>query len=1008
MDNRYEPVPEKSLLEKLMVGFDKPDSHFRSILASKLLDAEDTPSSDDIYAGKAGYSPRQLIDALERKTGLDLYFGDKGKDYDPSYAESIGNFVADLGAAVVTSPMTLGLGALTKGAKAALGAETALGKTAAGKGLELAAARGLGGGVVGALTADKLEDVPLNAAIGASVAGLGSPLLTSSGKAINKYMTKYVDRSMESLNPEVFANTEMKFSEAAELAGKNQLKRDAITRGIKQRDYNLGLKNLSPKESETLAKFTDDMKLRTFAERNAMEAEMLRESAGISKANASGREGLDLYQAARKEGQTFGDRFVHDKNTNKLFKQAGGKGKVTEVGVESLPKNGLKPVKDLDSLDTLHYGSRNSKGVLGGKGISKEQLGVLTTKANTKIGKEVEKRLADIGDDTLNRNVKNFVYRNREMVNDYNKVMRESAERAGKKYIDTVPIDFHTYEVIPEKLLKNKNFDSELRTGFVRRMSEEPVNTGGLTLGERLQAEAETFANHYMTKQEKEAQRILSGVVNFKSAKDGVEGTKNMLRAFDKFTNFIKQQHLTMSHSWVVNNMTDNLVKAYMSGGIGNALRTGSAQLKALFRMEGDDMIKDLLKLTDPNGGFKTVINLSDDLMGPALESGAIGESFFRESFGKGQISKAALTARVGEEEAAKIMASEAAKGTAKKAYDAYADTLAATVGRSGQLVEGAARGQLFKSTVNKIAKSDEMLRELGINMTSKEFRQLVKEVGYDGIGKVAPLTKRVFNEAARVVNDTFFDYGNISAFEQKVMKRIFPYWTFFSRNLNKWAQYLGDNPAGLSDVLKVQRSLGRDMTSDERTTMPDYLLASGARMDKNGNPIAMPNVSYMDALNMNPFNIRRSSLEKLHPLLKTIYQLVAGKDQFGGELLPSNTSAERKRAYGSATKFEGAHGIYRDAVSNKLYNDSDATAIATMLQSNLIPTPIIDTIFKSRESLNHKGATIDEVGQTLAGLKRYRIDERDKRAYKRLRLQKARKKIRNDRTAVRNRGTSR
>ena len=117
------------------------------------------------------------------------------------------------------------------------------------------------------------------------------------------------------------------------------------------------------------------------------------------------------------------------------------------------------------------------------------------------------------------------------------------------------------------------------------------------------------------------------------------------------------------------------------------------------------------------------------------------------------------------------------------------------------------------------------------------------------------PSIGKVYDEATRITNSTFFDYGNISAFEDKVMKRLFPYWTYFSRNLAQWPDLIAKNPSRFVNLNKTILNLGRKPTDRERRGIPEYLLKTGTRVGSDGKLINIPNISLHDAISFGTEN---------------------------------------------------------------------------------------------------------------------------------------------------------
>jgi endonuclease YncB( thermonuclease family) len=79
------------------------------------------------------------------------------------------------------------------------------------------------------------------------------------------------------------------------------------------------------------------------------------------------------------------------------------------------------------------------------------------------------------------------------------------------------------------------------------------------------------------------------------------------------------------------------------------------------------------------------------------------------------------------------------------------------------------------------------------------------------------------FEDAAKSVNKYLFDYSELTAFEQSVMKRLFPYYTWLRKNGQLQLQTLIDNPKKLQYVSKVRGGL-EGMNNEEDMLDDNFL----------------------------------------------------------------------------------------------------------------------------------------------------------------------------------------
>ena len=1007
-------TPDKSAFEKILTGIGKPGSLSRKAISNTLFDIGTDATNEGILKGKQEYTPRQFIDDIGEKYGIDLEFGEKGNK---KLVDKVLNFATEVAVDVVTDPLTL-LG--TGVAKVA--APIAKGLNLGAKGQKVLQTA-MVGGALGAATGDDAGESVFNAALGAATFGVGPKLLRLGGTSFLKnFGDPAMDFAYKSLNPEVFEKAKMGYTEAVKSVKSSMEEFGYMARQIRETDNALGFSTLGPEDSRKLQEVINSSYSSQVAKRNQLERNIFEQRLGIDlgsefKVNGQLVDPANLkdsgfIQMRRGKKGKIGDRVIVTKYGDDEWAKlvdVNGKGDFKIVAKNKnmnklMPKdkNSFTMVESFEAFNdtpSIHFGLGNKSGKRAFDFTQKE-LNQLTRKSNVYVGKLVDEQLAKIGDDVLTENVWNWRKRNRKVMDMHNEHARKLK---GDDYIGIEPIDFHTLEVKPKvDMTKGVTYDG-IQEGFVKRSSSAPIQQSGLSFQEVNAIEAERFFKNSLSKTEKEAFRIVEGVNHVKAGATE-EGLKAFAGTYDKFTNFLKQQHLTFNHSWLVNNFTENTVKAYFTGGTKNAWKTLLAQGNAALRNSSDDMVRDLLRLSDPNGLSKAGIKFENELAEVALDHGAITEGFFKEAFDKDQISKELLMAKVGPEEATKIMMEAANKGNLAKVTEGYSDFLGATVGRTGTLMENASRATTFKHHVGAILDSDELLKSVGFLGDSKKAKAIIKKHGHKQAQEVMPSLKGMYEEASRVTNDTFFDYGNISVFEQKVMKRIFPYWTYFAKSLPQWPELIAKNPERFTNLTKLQTNIGRAPTDRERQGLPDYLLDKAVRITDDGRAVTIPNISLHDVIGM--ATGEGTAAEKVHPLIKTIKQLATGTDDFGGELYPSRTRSGQKAVYGAGTKYaQLTDAIYKDRKrGNKLYTDSDSFQLLQTLQKNLLPLPAIDTAANIIHKSNSVGSLLDNVSN-LGPVKRTEINRKSAAKTRRFRTKQARYARDNERRIARLRG---
>ena len=967
--------PDKSLLERALYGFDKLDAGARLFVAKKVLKDDDTPALTDILHGRSRFEARDLVKSAEKKSGLDLSFGQEGSE---STFDNIANTAVDLGLYFTLSPTA----ALTGGVSKAIGeAAKARGLSAAGT----QALQGAGTGtIIGALSGDDMGDAAIGALAGAGIGGLAFPVGKAVAGMAGKAGNKLVDRIAAGYNPEIFSEVvdgkivkKMRYSDAKEVYKNAQNRLSTVEDKIRQEGSALGLYDLGKVESAEMKEYLDSAYSMQMKHRNKLELDAMLSRAKVEDIDV-GRlsefvdpSKIKTYQTSRFGNRVYGDRVID--TGDGLLVSVNGSAKLKPVAKEMRNKLlkqyegiGMKEV-DLLSDEAKAHGLLDADGIAHQNvRTGAEELGKLTEQSNTFIGKLVDEELSIEGKRHLKPLVDSWRKLNRKIVDEHNQYRK----LIDPDHVDVVPIDFHMLEVKaldPKALDASSDALKRMKPGFHRRISEE-IMPNDLTLQEMMKREAELSYKSMLSKSEMQAKRIVDSVLD--KVKNNPDGDPfiSALNAFDALTSFLKKQQLTFNHSWVVNNFSDNLIKAYMSGGVGNALDVAAMQTKALFRRETSDIMRDILKLTDPSTIKPKALQFESDIVKKALEHGVADKGFFGELFDKQLLSKEMLATKYGTKEADAMVEAMNAAGDPKAAYEAYNRMLYNTIGRSGQQIETASRITTFKNVAKDILADDDKLMALGVASDSSAIKKLLKNGSVEDAIKIDPTIDNVYREASRITNEAFFDYGNVNAFEQSFMKRIFPYYTFFSRNMNYWGQQLAENPDKVGRMLSLYKSLGREPTDRERAMTPDYMLDQAVRIAPDGRRITAPSVSFLDAIN--GINLRSTTLEKLHPTINLARSLLTGQNAIGQNIYPSDTrTGESKLSPQDTVMGVLSPTVHRDMHGN-LINTSDVFGAVNEIKKALLPTGLIDTAAKVVDTAVNRRDQLSDVIQSLGPVK--------------------------------------
>ncbi|MEA2035953.1 MAG: hypothetical protein U9O94_00485 [Nanoarchaeota archaeon] len=806
------------------------------------------------------------------------------KEYDPS-------FIASLGTDIVTDPLTyIGFPLLGKATKVAktLGATDRVAKYAG---------RAAAGGTLGLLGSDYTDDagdVLTNVAAGAVLGPLAGEGLAITGKAIGKAGSKVVDTYAKATRSDAFDIVD-----------------DLATK------YG-GPKTTSEADELLKAKGTTLKQSKFFKEALVGKQKILKELLETTKLPEAEVRKLYTGKIAEAGGETVAMR---EGELQKLIKE-----QMDKVDTSLMTKPEVAALEKDITND-----------------VFAQNISRLTREANTFVGDKVLKEIDSIGDEALSKAVRGYRDHNRKLVETYNK----------HHGTNQVPIDFHTADTIRDsKLPFEQQLDRELMEGFVKR-EKSTFDIEGLTAEDIDYISAQRYSAAFLDKQEKLARKILQIPNEIKAKIKGMPATSKALntfeeglRRYDAFTNgYLKPLHLLFTHSWLMNNYSDNVMKTWIEHGEMAALRTAghSAPFNNLLKNKGSKQYKEMLDMFNPKTGHMKV-QFDDELLDVATSLGVVDNNFYSGMMDTANDTLASIIAKKGRTKGQEYIEKLAEKNFLHKGADKFIDFLKAKIGTHGAAIEGAARLKAFE-------------HQMGLLMNPK-LKTLLKKDGWVKSMK-NPEFAEVADKAKIFVNDVFFDYGNINVFEQKVMKRIAPYYTFFSRNLNYHMNALFDHTANMSKIFKIGQNIGDKPTEEERAGMPEWLLKYNPRVVDRDSLKGLkvnyiPNMSMIDAFEIIS-SPTESGRQKLNPILKMGYEQITNSDLFLKKTLgPEGYWRGRKPVFagGLVPKMLGAN--IEENKSGSLYTEDSGTARILNVKSNVAPTPLLDTLV----GIGHEVAT--------------------------------------------------
>lgn len=178
--------------------------------------------------------------------------------------------------------------------------------------------------------------------------------------------------------------------------------------------------------------------------------------------------------------------------------------------------------------------------------------------------------------------------------------------------------------------------------------------------------------------------------------------------------------------------------------------------------------------------------------------------------------------------------------------------------------------------------------------------------------------------QAAKTVDKTLFDYGDVTDFERNVLKRTIPFYTWLRKNVPLQAENLIRTPGKYAATKKALDGI-RDLSEpvDEKN-LPEYMDNPNwvkLPLKQNGNPMYWnSNLPIGDLEKINPSQIGSTVLGSLSPLLKTPLELKLNQNTFFNDVI-EKYPGEMKKAPGYVPNLPesvvnalgGQYGLNRD-----------------------------------------------------------------------------------------------
>ncbi len=461
----------------------------------------------------------------------------------------------------------------------------------------------------------------------------------------------------------------------------------------------------------------------------------------------------------------------------------------------------------------------------------------------------------------------------------------------------------------------------------------------------------EEFAKKFLDETEQKANKFMQEFHDTAAKQTGVRGLETMLKGFDKVTNFAKANMLYFSMSWLKNNYFDNLAKSYVESGVHGIIDAATfGKLRNGVSEDVLDLYKNKMQRVYKNEDIQDAVAL-----------GVLDNPMFKS------LADERTRAFLYTPDQIKAASAKEPLDLLKKGGEIWMNNpYIKTVQQVGSHMEGTARMMTYIRTKEAL-----------------EASPVFKNAGPKELAKIKDI-------AADLTRKTFFDYSDVTHFENAVFKRIIPFYSFYSKNLPYWLKSAFD-PQKVGRFLaleKARRNVGEDPTSYDKSGLSPYLLNSGARKlgrDERGDTKygIFPSGSMYDAAKMinvtEPVqNLKELLIDKGHPHLKAVYELSSGNDLFDGQKLrPSDTKEGKKYLFSRGFKYAplGLDSVHTQGGSP--YTTSDTVVTVDKILSTLWPHGLVDQVAGSTGKVaTGKSSLTEELSNRLSPMQTAKVSD--------------------------------
>jgi len=147
-------------------------------------------------------------------------------------------------------------------------------------------------------------------------------------------------------------------------------------------------------------------------------------------------------------------------------------------------------------------------------------------------------------------------------------------------------------------------------------------------------------------------------------------------------------------------------------------------------------------------------------------------------------------------------------------------------------------------------------------------------------------------DQAAIHTKKFLFDYSELTDFEQKVLKRIIPFYTWIRKNIPLQLEQMAAQPGKYTGALHAKDSIEQFSAAEEEEFLPPWLREEELTVRLPGKKYFKPDLPFQDLATM--FQIK-NYVSATSPLIKGWFEIIGNKNFFTGRPLANENLPESK-----------------------------------------------------------------------------------------------------------------